>query len=176
MTIFLGLSIGTIILYLLFLQILEMNELTRTQFRFRYFTLRDELAMLVIKGKVDEHSWEYQQIIRTLNFHISAVESLSFLRIVDVIAGYHLSAQEAQKVQKLKKNIDNEEVRTIVRDYLSTTYDLISRNSRIQIALFKLILTVTRRQAAWLQMQHTATNPSLALMTIKDQQAVFSPA
>lgn len=139
MTMLISMLIGTSILYIVFLQIRESNELTRTNFRFRYFALRDQLAMLVATGKIKEDSWEYKNIIQTLNFHISAVERLSLFRVVEVISKYHLSSQEERQIKQLSKKIDDKEVAKILFCYLQTTFDLIKRNSRMQILFVRVI-------------------------------------
>lgn len=172
MTMLISLLIGTFVLYFLFLQIREDNELTRTKFRFRFFALRDRLAMLVAAGKLKEDSWEYQHIVETLNFHISAVERLSIFRIVDVLANYHLSSKEEKQVKLLSKKIDDHDVAMVVVGYMETTYDLINRNSRIQIALVRVIGKFLRKtNAPQSRAGSIATTPDRALSTIRSHQS-----
>lgn len=170
MTLLISMLIGTSVLYIFFLQIRESNELNRTKFRFRYFALRDQLAMLVATGKIKEDSWEYKNIIQTLNFHINSVESLSFLRVVEVIAKYHLSSKEERQVRQLSKKVDNKEVAKILFCYLETTSDLIRRNSRLQILLVRVIGRFLRI----MKMKNSsadATMPDRALSKIKSHKA-----
>ncbi|MFA7242413.1 MAG: hypothetical protein WC091_20050 [Sulfuricellaceae bacterium] len=176
MTALISLLIGTFVLYILFLQIRESNELTRTKFRFRYFALRDRLAMLVAAGRLKEDSWEYQHIVETLNFHISAVERLSLSRITDVLADYHLSSKEEQQVKVLRNKIGDKDVAKIVVDYMETTYDLINCNSRVQIALMRVIEQYLRNEnAPQSRVEAIATTPNRALSTIRSHQNAFEP-
>ncbi len=99
MNVLISLLIGTYILYILFIQISEYNELELTKFRFRFFALRDRLALLVATGKLAEDSWEYQHIVAVLNYHISAVETMSVMRVVDLLVQYHTSPEEERQVQ-----------------------------------------------------------------------------
>lgn len=172
MTVLISMLIGTSLLYLLFIQIRESNELTRTKYRFKYFELRDNLAMLVSKGALAETSWEYRQIIETLNFHISAVERLSLFRIVDVLANYHLSSKEERQVEMFSKRIEDKAVTEIVVGYLETTYELIKRNSRMQLAFVRAIgwLLSCRKSDQHTQAEMLATTPNRALSTIRSHQ------
>lgn len=174
MTMLISLLISTFVLYIFFMQICESNDLTRTKFRFRYFALRDRLAMLVATGRLKEDSWEYQHIVETLNFHISAVEHLSIFRIVEVLANYHLSSKEERQVKKLSKKIDDNDVAKIVVEYMETTYDLINRNSRAQIFLMKILgRYLQKSKAAESRAGKIATTPNRALSTIRSHQSEF---
>lgn len=170
--------IGTVLLFIVFVQIREANELTRTKYRFRYFALRDKLAMLVAKGELAEASWEYQHIVQTLNFHISAVESLSLFRIADVLANYHLSSAEERQVNMISKKLDNKEVAAIVVGYMDTTYELIRRNSRVQIAIVRAMdaLGHWRKDASSSRPESLAEMPNRALSTIRTHQSVVGSA
>lgn len=174
MTLLISLLIGTFVLYIFFLQIREDNELTRTKFRFRYFALRDQLAMLVSAGKLKEDSWEYKHIVETLNFHISAVEHLSLFRIVEVLANYHLSSKEEKQIKMLSKKIEDKEVVKIVVGYMETTYDLINRNSKVQIALVRVIgQHLQNANASQSRAGAIATTPKRALSTIRSHQTML---
>ena len=93
------------VLYIFSVQISAYNEVLFDRCRFRYFALRDQLAMLVINGKLEEDSWEYQTIVDTINFHINTVEKLSIDKVMRVLVEYHISPQEEKTVRKgLLKN------------------------------------------------------------------------
>ena len=170
-----SLLIGTMILYAIFVHIREYNELIRAKFRFRFFALRDRLAMLVVTGKLAEDSWEYQHIVSTLNFHISAVEKMSIMRVVDLFVSYHTSPKEEQRVKLLSKRIEHKDVAQIVVDYMSVTYDLIKRNSRIQITLIRTVGRLLRSfGSTTLRPSHqVVVNPDRALSAIRSHQSVF---
>lgn len=176
MTILISMIIGTLVLHILFVLIRESNELTRTKFRFRYFELRDRLAMLVANGELSEKSWEYQHIVETLNFHISAVERLSLFRIVDVLANYHLSKEEEKQVQLISKKVENRQVAEIVVGYMETTYELIQRNSRMQLAILrgmKRVFFRTKYKDLPPKANLVATTPTRALSAIRSHQSTL---
>lgn len=175
-----GMLITVSVMYIMFVMIRETNELTRTRFRLRYFALRDELAMLVAEGKLTEDSWEYKHIIDTLNFHIRSVERLSMTRIVEMLAEYHLSADEERRVKMMRKHVDDKDVANIVVGYMNTTYDLINRNSRAQIYLVRLMARLlanspmTKKRAGALPVSKVVT-PERALSAIRTHKTVFEP-
>ena len=93
---------------------------------------------MVIEDKLDENSWEYQQIIDTLNYHIKTVESLSVDKVVDALSKYHNSPEEEQSVEMIQRKIDDQEVLKIVVDFIVVTHSLLRRNSKAQLAIFSL--------------------------------------
>lgn len=180
MNVLASLLIGMIVLYVVFVQIREYNELIRAKFRFKFFSLRDRLALLVISGKLREDSWEYKHIIDTLNFHISAVEHVSVMRIVDMLVKYHTSPKEERDVQRLSKHIEQKDVALILVDYMATTYDLIKKNSRVQIFLLNLASLFINKSKNKSKPEFVArpkhrvvVNPGSALSAIKSRQSVF---
>lgn len=138
MSVLLFMLIATAVLYCFFLLIREYNELLFTSYRFRYFALRDELAMLVMRGRIDEDSWEYRQIVSAINFHISAVETLSMIRLVSMLIAYHTSPEEKRQFAVLARRIEDDELKAIMVRYMDTTRDLLMRNSRCQIAIIRI--------------------------------------
>lgn len=167
--------IGTMILYAVFVLIREYNALVMTKYRFRYFALRDRLAMLVAAGKLDEDSWEYQHIVDTLNFHISAVEDLSIMRVINLLVEYHTSKDEESRVQKLSRDIDREDIKKIVVAYMTVTHSLIRRNSRVQMALLSALAAFVPKSSTMRhRRKHTiSVNPKKALTAIEQHKACF---
>lgn len=166
--------IGTLILYVAFIQIREYNELIRTKFRFRFFALRDRLAMLVVSGKLAEDSWEYRCIVDTLNFHISAVDTMSIMRIIDVLVTYHTSSEEEQQVKLLSRRVAEKDVARIVVDYMSITYALIKRNSRVQMALIRCVRPFFKSSVSSALSSHRVfVNPNRALSAIESHRSYF---
>jgi hypothetical protein len=131
--------IGTFFLYLLALQINKYNEIVFDKFRFRYFALRDRLAMLVVNGELDENSWEYKQLIDTFNFHISATETMSIKKIARIMSDYHSSNIEERKVRLLKKNVGSQAVLKIVVDFMDVTYQLLESNSHMHLRFLRFM-------------------------------------
>ncbi len=90
-------------LYIVAVQIQQYNNIISDKYRFRYFALRDRLALLVANNEIQEDSWEYQKIIDTINFHISAVETMSIEKLMSVLIEFHTSQEEARRIKLYEK-------------------------------------------------------------------------
>ncbi|HNC51217.1 MAG TPA: hypothetical protein PLO14_03110 [Accumulibacter sp.] len=139
MSLLVSMFVITTSMYCLFLLIREYNQLVFTRFRYRYFALRDELALLVMTGHIMESSWEYQHIVRTINFHISAVETMSITDVVSLLIRYHTSEDGKRKVRYLIRRVDDPAVVSILVRYMGVTQDLLRRNSRCQIVMIRAV-------------------------------------
>lgn len=136
--VFLGNLILLVFILLIFaVQIDKYNEIILDKYRFRYFALRDRLAMLVVNRKLEEGSWEYQRIIDAVNFHINAIETVSIQDIICLLIDYHTSPEEECKVEIIKKKLDHPEIIEIMAEFMDITGQLLERNSRMQIKLLK---------------------------------------
>jgi len=132
-----GLAVLMALSFFLYLQIDRNNRIIMDRFRFRYFELRDRLALLVVEGKLDEDSWEYKQVVDVINFHIATVESRSISDIIKQLVAYHSSAEERRKVKIFKRKTEHPEVIAILSDLFKTTLRLLKRNSRVQFWLIR---------------------------------------
>lgn len=170
-----SLLIGGFLCYVLFLQIDEYNKLVVLKFKFRFFALRDRLALLVVYKNLPEVSWEYVETIKSLNFHISATEKLSLMRIVKLLSAYHTSPEEERKVQKLSRQVDREDVREVLSDFFMTTYHLIRRNSKAQIALVFCAASLVRffHREPSEAMKEVVPNPAHALNALRSHSATL---
>lgn len=168
---------ATLVLYVMFLHIREYNELRFTAYRFRYFALRDKLAMLVVQGKLREDSWEYKHIVSTINFHISAVETVSIIRLLTILIKYHTSSEEQRHVRALTKRIDDPAVAKIMVEYMETTMDLIKRNSRVQMFMIWVVKRLLDAIGSTTLLGHgLLDNPNEALAAIETNKSAFSAA
>ena len=125
--------------------------------------------MLVVLDGLPEESWEYRKAISSLNFHINQTERASIMRIVEMLSEYHTSKEEERRVKILTKKVDREDVRVLMVDFMKTTYDLISRNSRAQLTLIMLAAKILRffhREPAR-STKEAVLNPSHALNAIR---------
>lgn len=169
MEVIMSLFIGGFLCYVLFLQIDEYNKLIITKFKFRFFALRDRLALLVVYKGLPEDSWEYKETVEALNFHISATEKLSLMRIVEVFSDYHTSPEEERKVQRYSRNVDREDVREVLTDFFMTTYNLIRRNSKAQIACILSVAAIIRmfHREPSAELRGAVPNPAHALNALR---------
>jgi len=166
-----GLALSTFVLFVISTQISLYNELSSERFRFRYFELRDRLAMMVVKGKISEDSWEYKNIVDSLNFHINAVETMTIWKMVSVLTAYHMSPDAERRAKQRK--IENEEVRRLMFDFLCVTKDLIRRNSRAQIKVIEYFNT--RNVKPKPVVRHTVSKPIEVIDRIQDRMNALVP-
>lgn len=177
MSVLLFMLIATSVLFFCFLLVREYNDLVFTRYRFAYFALRDELAMLVMRGRIDEDSWEYQRIVSAINFHISAVETMSIIRVVSLLIAYHTSPEGKQQFAVLARRIDDHELAAIMLRYMDTTYELLVRNSRCQIFFIDLAKKMLGCVGSVARPKHEIVeNPSDALQTIENNKVALQAA
>ena len=167
----------TLVMYGVFLQIREHNVLLFTEYRFRYFALRDQLAMRVVQGHLQEQSWEYRYIVQAINFHISAVETMSIIRILEMLIRYHTAREDQCDVQRLQRHIDDPTVAKILVGYMEVTSELIRRNSRMQMGLIKVAKAVLGGLGSNARPTHEIMlNPQEALSKIENKRSMFAAA
>lgn len=155
-------------LYIVFLQIVAYNDLITTKFRFRFFALRDRLALLVCDGSLKEDSWEYKYVIDALNYHISAVERLSITDVIEAFVNFHTSSDENKAFKRLQKTVDHEDVKEILDEYMLTVLQMIKRNSKWQIRFVILASAVINKLklSPSEEAKATVVNPGPALTAI----------
>lgn len=168
---------AAVVLCFSFVLIREYNDLVFTRYRFDYFALRDELAMLVMRGRIDEDSWEYQRIVSAINFHISAVETMSIIRVVSMLIAYHTSPEGKQQFAVLARRIDDPELTAIMLRYMDTTYELLVRNSRCQILFIDVVKRLLGCIGSAARPKHEIVeNPREALRTIEKNKIALQTA
>lgn len=157
-----GLIISVFVLFVIAIQIDTYNKIIFHKYRFQYFALRDRLAMLVVNSKLDEDSWEYQEIVDTINFHINVTETMSISKIISLFAQYHLSPEEECNVKIIKRKLNNEEVIDIMADFMEITGSLLERNSRMQMR-FLAWLAARKRPTKHINEMRAIANHKVAL-------------
>lgn len=170
-----GLLIGCFVCYVIFVQIKEWNKLKITEYQFRFFALRDRLCMLVAFEGLPEKGWEYKQISSTLNYHIQTSERMSIMWIVRRLAEFHASDDEDKRVQIYTKKIEREDLRLLLVEFMQTSYELLSRNSRGQLFLIALYAKVFNRDRAMGE-KKVFPNPAPALRAITSHKLALSAA
>lgn len=175
MEIVLGLSTLFITTYFIFLIIDQYNKMVCTSYKFKFFKLRDELALLVMEGKIDENSPEYNDVVHILNFHISAVEKMSITRVISLLVEKYSNDKNFKKASFKVSKIDNEEIAKIMWRYMDVTYNLIGRNSKIQIWILKavsyLLKSIIKSDNKLNKMDNI--NPEKALNNIKASKQIL---
>jgi hypothetical protein len=162
-------------IYVIYLQISAHNSIVSTKYRFKFFALRDRLAMLVCEGSLSESSWEYKYIVDALNYHISAVEKVSIFEVVEAMVKFHTSAEEDKAVSKLQKTVSNKAVKSILDEYMLTAQLMIERNSKWQLIFIKSAIRFVKYFGISPSEQARATvvNPKPALSAIANHRSAL---
>lgn len=125
----LGLFVLLLLAWIATLQISEYRKLVLDKYRFRYFAIRDDLAMLVASGKLDESSWEYELIVDAINHQIRTIDSVTPEQQLSFIMAEMSLPEEQRTISRMEKKIANEDVKPILLDYFIVTRDLLSRSA-----------------------------------------------
>lgn len=141
MTFILSLILLSLALTIVAYQISLYNSITNDRFRFEYFALRDRLNKLVVSGKIDQESKEYKSIMNAINFHISAVERVSIMRMAKLVVDFHATSDESTSVKIYQQKFGSEETRRLMLDFLVVTEKLLRRNNKAEMATFKFLST-----------------------------------
>lgn len=177
MEVLFGLLVASFMCFVFFSQIHENNRLVIAKFRFKFFALRDRLSLLACFHDLDENSWEYKETICSLNFHISATERVSFMRVIAMLADFHTSKDA--EVEVLSRSVHREDVREVLSDFMATAYDLLSRNARAQIRSIKfaaLFLRSVSRRRPSMNARTVVLNPCHALNAIRTHSETLKTA
>lgn len=119
----------------------------RTKFdrdRFRFFALRDRLALLVMKGQIPERSLEHRILCRLLNGAIQSTgtfEIMQFLRFIANWSSDQKAQRDVDKVLNHMRGHENAEYREIVRETFELAHQMLKRDTRL---LFYVIYPIMK--------------------------------
>ncbi|ASQ90114.1 hypothetical protein CHL67_03495 [Prosthecochloris sp. GSB1] len=138
----LNLIILVMIFYGISVLIGRCNEVMFDEYRFKYFALRDKLALMVVDGKISEGSVEYKFLINAINYHIKTVETVSMIRVIELLVRYHNSPEESREVSMITRKVENVDSLAIVLEFMRLSNSLLYRNSRVQMKALDLLVQV----------------------------------
>lgn len=167
------------LLYSIFLQIDAYNHLQITKIKFKLYSLRDRLALMVCKGELKEKSWEYEYIIDALNFHIQVVETISInemTEVMDALQHYHTSKKETQALERFESQSHSEKINSILFEYMATVQNLVERNSYWQLMVFRVLRKIRAwRHIPWSEKIRTNTiaGPAATIRAIQSHQELI---
>ncbi|MBF0131802.1 MAG: hypothetical protein HQL75_04340 [Magnetococcales bacterium] len=113
--------------------------------RFRFFALRDRLALLVMKGQIPEHSLEHRILCRLLNGAIQSTgtfEIMQFLRFIANWSSDQKAQRDVDKVLNHMRGYENVEYRKIVRETFELTSQMFKRDTWL---LFRVIYPILKK-------------------------------
>lgn len=114
----------------------EYREYLITKRKYKLYSLRDELTLLVIKGEVIEGSKEHTCILHSINHALRDTQNITLSTIVNVYKDEGINCEN----QKLK--IENENVARIAWRYYTELLNILHLNSKSQIFCVKILAYV----------------------------------
>ncbi len=103
-------------------------------YRFELFALRDKLAILAMKGQVDEKDKDYRLLINLLNTSISVMADFSifhYLRVMYEITHNQKTQDDIKRMSKNLRNHNNAEFSNIARQYFDISHRVFHSNTRL---------------------------------------------
>ena len=107
------------------------REIILDKYRFRFFAMRDELALMVTSGALSEQTWEYQSIVDAINHNIRTIEDVSHEQRLSMILADLVRPDGQRQVKKFSRQVTDERVKAVLYDYFVTTRSLIIRSGRL---------------------------------------------
>lgn len=114
----------------------------RNRHRFRLYRLRDELALLAMKGEISEESEEYLLLLGLIN---NAIRATGSFRVTDFLKFMVLLHENRQVHKRLRRVIDglrnhrNTEYCRIAREYFDILDEIFRKDTRT-LKLFSFFL------------------------------------
>ena len=111
----------------------EYREYLITKRKYKLYSLRDELTLLVVKGEVREGSEEHICILHSINHALRNTQSITLSTIDNVYKDNGIDCEN----QRLK--IENEKVAKIAWRYYTELLNILHLNSKSQIFCVKIL-------------------------------------
>ncbi len=159
-----------VIAYTLSILISQYRNYLEMKCKFRYFALRDDLAMLVMYGDMNEDSSEYQGLVDVINYHICAMDQITFAaKISAFMKASQMTLDTADEIK-----VGDERVRAIMFRLLENTASVIHMNSWFELWLVKLLVSL--RIPKDNRMARGITAPAETEKRLKEKMHDFEPA
>jgi hypothetical protein len=114
------------------------RDYQNTKYKFRFYALRDDLALLVLNGTLKETEREYIVLRDAINYSIYASENLSIYQ--------HIKAIISRNTPTLQNSITlrHDETKDIVIDYFINTINLVRKNSWFELRVIESVVHLSK--------------------------------
>jgi hypothetical protein len=141
-----------------FLRVARLNKV-----RFKLFALRDDLALLAMRGLVKEDGIEYRTLTRMLNESIKIMGHFSIIDFLKYVVAIHKDEKLRDNMNSILKKIEhhNIEYKVIVHEYFYTMNFMLHKHLRILrivlpilmicVSLFSLLRAIVVEKARIIQ-------------------------
>jgi len=121
--------------------------------RFKLFELRDNLAMLRMKGTINSNNTEYKTLMDLLNKSINTLDEFSlveFLRfLISISQDRALQLRLRAMTESLERHKDGDFCK-IVHSFFSTMHDMLNRHTRLlRLVIIPVLLFVLYPVNVW---------------------------
>jgi len=130
-------------LYIIYRYFLLQRKLFRPQnvrsAMYEFFSIRDSLIMLVIKGEINENDEIYQGYYNNVNQVLASFKSVNRVSLADIISlSKKLTREDISQLNRYKNVTDNhksEELKKIIRLYHMGIVNIILHNTTFYVML-----------------------------------------
>lgn len=127
------------------------------QIRLDLFNLRDDLALMAMKGKIDQRTKEYTVLIKLLNNSIKILDQFSIVDFLRFLKEYYTDKKIHQKMNAITRTLNSKdpEYKIIVQTFFSIMYKVMDRHTLfIRNFLIPFLIVLTFPFAAWKKLLH----------------------
>ncbi|MBC8553698.1 MAG: hypothetical protein H8D23_29135 [Candidatus Brocadiales bacterium] len=111
-----------------FLRVARINNV-----RFKIFELRDKLAFLALRNKIDHTSSEYSTLIYLMNSSIHILNQFSFVDFMKFLVTFYSDKELQHKMDDIMDNLKHNDstYREIVHNYFAIMHKMLDQHTRI---------------------------------------------
>ncbi len=122
-----------------FLRVARINK-----FRFKIFALRDELAFLALRNKIDHKSSEYSTLIYLMNGSVNVLNEFSIIDFMRFLVKFYTDKELQNKMDDIMNNLNlnDSTYREIVHNYFATMQEMLDKHTKILRFFFFPILRI----------------------------------
>jgi len=117
--------------------------------RFKLFELRDRLAVLAMRDRIDPESQTYLLLMDMINFFIKSTEDFRITKYIKSVIALERNPAIKEKIVKIEEifnqNLDNVEVIQIYCDLFSTLESLIKPYKTMILLISRICIKIAKR-------------------------------
>lgn len=138
----------------------QYNAYISTKQKFKLYTIRDNLALLVLSGELKETSREFIVLRDAINYSISQVDDLSVRKAISIA----IDSLDKKEIIEFK----TEGTLNIAHEYFLATRKMIIRNSRFELFVYSILYRLFKT--------NNKNTPNHAVEIIDEKQKILETA
>jgi hypothetical protein len=113
----------------------RFSETVLHEFRFKFFSIRDDLQLMAVRGQISEDAEEYVLLRRTLSRFIKSASSMGFIPLSQAIIQ---TARETEREDLIRRILENADLARLYEDTFSLMLSAFFHNSWILRTLYRM--------------------------------------